>query len=109
MGGAVKRFAPNSEHVVRVECDGYSPVERRVTLTVDTSMAIDLNVEPSPSAVPQVDEPRGKRRNVSTNYHPRAAPSGVAPAANSGKPSSVSCSPPYYFVGGIKTFKPECI
>ena len=109
MGGAVKRFAPNTEHLVRVESDGYSPSERRVTLTVDTSLAIELNAEPTPSAT-HAEEAHAKHRNGGSSYRPLgvvSTNSTTPPAAKSGK--SASCSPPYYFVGGIKTFKPECI
>ena len=110
IGGASERFARNTEHVVRVECDGYSPVERRVILTADSAMSIELNAEPAPSASsPLAEAPPGKRHRTSpTHRAPGAVPSN-APGVKSAAPGAPNCSPPYYFVGGIKTFKPECI
>ena len=109
-GSAIKRFAPNTEHVVRVTCDGYTSIERRVTLTADTSMAIVLNLLASSSiGHPGAEPAREPRAKVSANYRPLATVSKHAPVMKSSTPGSENCSPPYYFVGGIKKFKPECI
>jgi serine/threonine-protein kinase len=109
-GDAITRFAPNTEHVIRVVCDGYSSVERRVTLSADTSMAIVLNDLTTPSANPAVAERAPeKRAKPSGTYHPLAAAPKNAPSVKAVPAASEHCSPPYYFVGGIKKFKPECI
>jgi len=109
-GDLIKRFAPNTTHVVRVAYDGYSPVERHVTLTADTSMSIVLNALPSSSkGHSETDEPRPKQNKGSTNYRPHGVVSTNVPGVKSAPTGSANCSPPYYFVGGIKTFKPECI
>lgn len=109
-GNAIKRFAPNTEHTIRVSCDGYSSVERRVTLNADTSMAIVLNELPSPSAnLPVAEETTEKRPKASANHHPPPALPKTVQAVKTAAPAGENCSPPYYFVGGIKKFKPECI
>jgi serine/threonine protein kinase len=112
IGGALTRVTPNSAHMVRAESDGYSPAERRVTLLSDTSMTIELNALPAPASseavvhAPEQDHKSstsaGRTQRVRT-----ALPS--APVAKVSSASARDCTPPYYFVGGIKTFKPECI
>lgn len=106
-GNAIKRFAPNTEHVIRVACDGYSPIERRVTLDADTTMAIVLNALTSPSVNhPEAPE---KRPRASANFRPLPAAPKNAPIIKSAPAAGENCSPPYFFAGGIKKFKPECI
>ena len=113
VGGTLTRVAPNSEHVVRAELEGYSPAERRVTVASDTAMTIELTALPAPSSseASPVHAPGPLRKSWTTagrSPQPRAGlPS--ASAAKVGATNGPDCSPPYYFVGGIKTFKPECI
>jgi hypothetical protein len=107
IGGEVLRAAPNSEHVVRAELEGYSPTERRVTLLSDTSMTIELTALPASSSEVSPGHAPDRLRKSS-------ASAGSSPRVNAGAPvktgvGGADCSPPYYFVGGIKTFKPECI
>lgn len=113
VGGAVARVAPNSEHVVRAELEGYSPAERRVTLVSDTAMTIELTALPAPSSseASPARAPDALRKSWATagRYPQPKAGSPSAPAAKVGGANGPDCSPPYYFVGGIKTFKPECI
>jgi len=112
IGSAATRASVNSDHVVRVELDGYSKAERRVTLTSDTSMTIELTPLPSASAAgaepsTPVETTELSRRSARPARTPRLKASG--PNATLAPASAANCSPPYYFVGGIKTFKPECI
>jgi eukaryotic-like serine/threonine-protein kinase len=114
IGGALTRVAANSEHVVRVESEGYSPVERRVTLANDTTMTIDLPILPAPSASavassPAPDSVRHKGSASSARNQRLKAPFPSVPPVRVAGAAAPACSPPYYFVGGIKTFKPECI
>jgi hypothetical protein len=105
-GSAVVRGPADSEHVVLAECDGYSPVERHVKLSGDSSMTIELKVQPAPvSEAPRLTSAWRQKSPTKLGKAGSGAVS-VAPSAKSGR---VNCSPPYYFVGGIKTFKPECI
>lgn len=109
-GNAIKRFAPNTEHVIRVAGDGYSSVERRVTLNADTSMAIVLDDLTNASANhPVAEQAPEKRPRANTNFRPLATAPKNAPSVKSAPAAGENCSPPYYFVGGIKKFKPECI
>ncbi len=112
VGSALVRLAPG-EHIVRAESDGYSSVERHVTLSGDTSITIELEGQSVPSASQATasaapEQPRKSQVNTGRNHYLKAAPV-AATAARSAEAGSASCSPPYYFVGGIKTFKPECI
>ena len=112
VGSALVRLSPG-EHVVRAESDGYSPVERHVTLSGDTSITIELEALAAPSASQASDtvppeQPRKSQVNIGRSQRLKA-PSVAATAPHAAEASGAGCSPPYYFVGGIKTFKPECI
>jgi serine/threonine protein kinase len=114
LGNALLRGELGSEHSVRAEFAGYSSIERRVTLTSDTSMTIELSLQPAPTASFPVapTEPPGKPsgKSIKTRHPfvaPPSNPEAALPVRSSNK--QAACSPPYYFVSGIKTFKPECI
>ncbi|HEY4104790.1 MAG TPA: hypothetical protein VGM44_12905, partial [Polyangiaceae bacterium] len=114
IGGALTRVSVNTEHVVHAELDGYSKVERRVTLMSDTSMTIELTPLPATSASAATSTPveaaESPRKSAKTARNPRFKASvSSLPAAPPVAATGANCSPPYYFVGGIKTFKPECI
>jgi serine/threonine-protein kinase len=115
IGGASIRGSLNTDHVVRVELDGYSRAERRVTLTSDTSMTIELTPLPAASTagaetstpVETTESSRRSSRPARTTRFKASGPN--ASKATPAPAGAANCSPPYYFVGGIKTFKPECI
>jgi len=109
-GSALVRVAPG-EHFVRAVSDGYSPAERRVTLSGDTSITIELEAAPASSGQTTAttsEQPRKSQVNSGRSQRLRAS-SVAAPVPRAAESSNAGCSPPYYFVGGIKTFKPECI
>ncbi len=113
-----------SEHVVRVERDGYEPSERSVKVNEELSLSVDLVAKAEPSAAP---EPGQKSKSSARAAQPRAvAPAAAPPAAPAVAPPAAptvappaaprvpahaekKCDPPFYFVNGNKTYKPECI
>lgn len=108
---AVSNVTVGSEHVVRVEREGYLPSERNVQ--VNDNLAMNVNLAPSeqPEAVapaPPKAEPRAQAGRV-VRRAPHAAPSAAKAAPSTGRDTSKDCDPPFYFKGGIKTYKPGCI
>ena len=124
-----------STHTIRVEQPGYVPVERSVTsLQESTVVPIRLAPLPVPAGAPvendaasvaapettQRTPPLAAEKSSVTPRFPRARPR-AAPSPTGSVPSSArapsspqptsnkNCNPPYYFKGGIKTYKPECI
>lgn len=104
---ATLEVPPKTTHTVRVELEGHQTAERRMRVDSDTLISIELvpaaavdapddpaSGELAPVAPPQRDAARSARK-------PSSAPS---PSRVEGR-----CNPPYYFSGGIKTYKPECI
>lgn len=81
--------------------------------------------DPSPDAeaqppvaeqAPPVTTPQGVKTRPARAYPRRTAapvapeaPAAPAPAPPRAPSNSKNCEPPYYFNGGIKTYKPECI
>jgi hypothetical protein len=101
---AVVKVPAGSEHSVRVEREGYEPSERSVKVSEQTSLSVDLVAKAEPSATPRESEkPRSNVRG------PRVAAPVVAPRAPAPAPAEKNCDPPFYFVNGNKTYKPECI
>ncbi len=103
---------PGSEHVVRVEREGYQPNERRVRVDENLAMNVALSaVESPPPAAPasaSKSEGRAPAGRV-TRRAPRAQPEAPKPAATPPREVVKDCSPPFYFKDGIKTYKPGCI
>jgi serine/threonine-protein kinase len=105
---AVVTVPNGSVQSIRLELEGYESSERTVVVDADTSLSIELGRETRSAKttgdVPDAKPSRSRRRDSS------AGDSVPAPLA---KPSASSaedkCTPPFYFVGGIKTYKPECI
>jgi eukaryotic-like serine/threonine-protein kinase len=83
------------------------PAEPALATETDSSTAESASA--SASAAPSAsakDRKKGALRQAGPAAAAAAAPSPPAPA----RPAADDhCSPPYYFVGGIKTYKPECL
>jgi serine/threonine-protein kinase len=94
------------EHTIRARAPGYVSETRTLTLAQDTEIEFALEksaptAEPTPahpSATAVVPPP-----NEATHHAVIPRPK-IAPSAGES-----TCNPPYYFSGGIKTFKPECL
>jgi hypothetical protein len=106
---AVVSVPHGSSHSVRLELEGYESSERTIVVEGDLSLTIELAAETAPAAAsadePDADSARSKKirgRNVRV-FTPPPVKSAAAPAGED------KCKPPYYFVEGIKTYKPECI
>jgi eukaryotic-like serine/threonine-protein kinase len=108
-------------HRVRVSAPGFLPEESDVHFDADVRMFRALSPAPAGNAtgtpIPSVVLPTAPT-------HPKAGPRAVGPApggpspprVSSASPSTVlpnpgagSCDPPYFYAGGIKRFKPECL
>jgi serine/threonine-protein kinase len=103
---AVVTVAPGSEHLLRVVASGYQSRERRIHVNEDTTVMVDLRPEvtlPEISSPPNAP-PEPRRRGNSDRL-----PETPAKAAPPRAPVEKKCNPPYYFSGGIKTYRPECI
>jgi serine/threonine protein kinase len=94
---------PSSEHVLLVQAPGYESTERHVRVENDTSVMVELQ----PRAPSADDEPGTLPRPAPK----RTASSRAKPASSASvpEPEKPSCDPPYYFLDGIKTYRPECI
>jgi serine/threonine-protein kinase len=94
-------------HVVRITAPGFEPEETRVRF--DTDVRIVTALAPlAPLALP-VPEPKPSAAPAMV-VRPRA-PS-VASASASAlavPPPETTCDPLFYYAGGIKKFKPECL
>jgi serine/threonine protein kinase len=123
-----------SEHRVRAIADGFEPVERTVDgqgdahirlrlrplggsevgkdAALEEGAALEENAaaqqEPASQkgdeAASDIEREAPLKRPKTQAARPR--PSRSAPTNDSSTPN---CDPPYYFSGGIKTYKPECI
>jgi serine/threonine-protein kinase len=86
------------------------PAEASGTVSPDASaMPLHANAAGSSSATPR--SPTASRRGVRAAASvAAAAPAPATKAAPAPAPGTDDrCSPPYYFVSGIKTYKPECL
>jgi serine/threonine protein kinase len=101
---AVVKVPAGSEHSVRVERDGYESSERSVKVSEEMSLSVDLVAKAEPSATSSARE---KAKSGTRGAQPRAVAPAVAPRAPA--PAEKNCDPPFYFVNGNKTYKPECI
>jgi serine/threonine-protein kinase len=91
----------NREHAIHVSAQGYAPEERTVQFSRDLQVDISLeklNVAAAASEAASAASPSS-----------RATPRGVARPKPSAAAAESTCTPPYYFSNGIKTFKPECL
>jgi serine/threonine protein kinase len=120
---AVLNVPSGSEHVVRVEREGYEPNERRIQ--VKDSLTMTLNLAPAEATAPPSSTSNNREdeaklgESVRSRGAARGAPRGVgrvphatAPRALASSPArepATDCDPPFYFKGGIKTYKPGCI
>jgi hypothetical protein len=99
---AVVDVPAGSEHSVRVQREGYETSERMIHVGENVELNIELSAKPTPSAPAPA---RADRRKTDARVAPQRGGAGPvkAPAAQN------NCDPPYYFVNGNKTYKPECI
>jgi serine/threonine protein kinase len=90
----------SGHHSVHAEAPGYQPHTRAVTLATPLDLKVDLQPAAAVSAaVPATGRPlltKGAPVSVSATNEPAAS-------------STRSCRPPFYFVEGIKYFRPECL
>ncbi|MGC4088777.1 MAG: PEGA domain-containing protein [Polyangiaceae bacterium] len=99
-----------SEHVVRVEREGYESSIRKLRVLDDVDMRIDLAVMQQPAEEPAGPTRSKKARQAAASTRvvaplPAAAPVKPVRAPVAGK----NCDPPYFFSNGNKTYKPECL
>jgi serine/threonine protein kinase len=115
------------DHKLRISSPGFVSLERSIRF--DGNQDLTVRLEPiakepseSQSAEPGALEIGGNKRSPAGHApigdaritRPRAAteprPQIVNPApAAPAEASKNSCDPPYYFKGGIKTYKPDCL
>lgn len=99
--------ADSAEHQLTLAAPGYV----RSTRTLKFDRAQDLNValerESAAMPAPELQVPSAtSRRQVA----PAARRGAGAPRESRPAPAAESpCDPPYFFKGGIKTYKPECL
>jgi hypothetical protein len=99
---AVVNVPTGSQHAVRVEREGYETSERTIRVSENVELNVELSAKPSastPAAAPPDKQSAGAR----------VAPQRGAAAPAKALPAQKNCDPPYYFVNGNKTYKPECI
>jgi serine/threonine protein kinase len=98
------------EHDLRAEAEGFEPETRKLRLTEDVELKLELNALAAPVAKP-APAAAGKRRP--TRVPPRtAAPLKGEPGGEPEptKPSAADCNPPYYIgADGLKHYRRECL
>jgi hypothetical protein len=104
---AVIDVPAGSEHTVRVEREGYEPSERVVSLKADITLDVELAPKAAAGDGPSSadEKPKAASQRGARRYAPSPVPVPARPAAREQK----NCEPPFYFVNGNKTYKPECI
>lgn len=99
-----------STHFLRVELEGHEINERSVRIDADTLVSVNLvriaDAGSSPAAQAEA-APRTTRGRPGIRDTPR--PGKLTETPREKPTDKSSCNPPYYFSGGIKTYKPECI
>jgi serine/threonine-protein kinase len=111
IGEATLAVAPDSDdHQLTLAAPGY--VRSTRILKFDRAQELVLILEREPTAPPSPPQVA----NATSRSRPQIAPAArrgsgspreVAPAA--APVSETPCDPPYYFKGGIKAYKPECL
>lgn len=106
-----------SQHELRIERVGYRTEERSVRVEAETTLHVSLEAQRAVDSAPDSDpaasveapapSPKPHRTVSVRRRSPVAAP--AKSAAQAAEPQPDRCSPPFYFVKGIKTYKPECI
>ena len=108
-------------HRVRVSAPGFLPEEGEVRFDADVRMfralsrvAAEAGGSAAPSAVPPPAStyPKANARAQGGRAPGRPSPgsvSSVSPSPSLANPGADSCDPPYFYTGGIKRFKPECL
>lgn len=118
-----------SQHTVRVVAEGFEPVEKTVEGRANTHLHLRLRpldgseAEQEPAVEEEAARQQTKdgdqagsdvqreapaRRPTSQAARPQPRPRPTRSTSTKDSPSP-NCDPPYYFSGGIKTYKPECI
>lgn len=107
-------------HEISVSAPGFAAVERTIRFDGDQELSIALapvakadgdaqraepNTARSESGKASSGAQRPRSRVVAPPPQEPAQPNKPAPAAA----PQANCDPPYYFKGGIKTYKPECL
>jgi eukaryotic-like serine/threonine-protein kinase len=103
---AVIDVPAGSEHTVRVEREGYEPSERVVSLKGDVTL--DIELAPHTEANEGPSKPDENPRSATPKARSRYVASPVVAPRPTARPQK-DCEPPFYFVNGNKTYKPECI
>jgi serine/threonine protein kinase len=103
---AVIDVPAGSEHTVRVEREGYEPSERVVSLKGDVTL--DIELAPNSAANDGSSNTDAKPRSAAQKALRRYVASPVVAPRPTARPQK-DCEPPFYFVNGNKTYKPECI
>jgi serine/threonine protein kinase len=105
---AVVNVPRGSAHSIRLELEGYESSERTLVVDADTQVTIEL----APEATSQAESASPADSGSARARRTRGRTPGIVPTAVA-KPVEAApgdkCKPPYYFVEGIKTYKPECI
>jgi eukaryotic-like serine/threonine-protein kinase len=98
------------EHELRAEAEGFEPQTRKLRLTRDVELKLELNALAPPPAAKPAPAPAGKRR--ATRAPRRAPPPKPEPGGEPEptKPNAAECDPPY-FIGadGLKHYRRECL
>ncbi|HET9930969.1 MAG TPA: serine/threonine-protein kinase [Polyangiaceae bacterium] len=107
-------------HELSVTAPGFAPVARTVRFDGDQEISIAL----APVAKTDNESPRLEPSAARVESGSRPSPGGARVKARAvtpqqeqpeltkpspATPTQANCDPPYYFKGGIKTYKPECL
>jgi len=112
-----ERAWDGESHRVRVSAPGFLPQDADVRFDADVRMFRALSPAPDQAdsarpAAPAVvsAQPRlGSRASAAPALGSPSHGAAPLPSASAQGPSPDSCDPPYFYAGGIKRFKPECL
>jgi serine/threonine-protein kinase len=101
--------AESAEHLVRATAPGYAT--KTQTVSFDRNRDVEIRLEPAASAAATAPAVAPPATPPSATVHVVAptAPRRAVPPKRKGTSEENPCTPPYYFVNGIKTYRPECL
>jgi serine/threonine-protein kinase len=93
------------EHELRVEAEGYETQTRKLRLTEDLDLKLELKELPEPSKPAPVS-----RRRPPPRTPPRPSPPPIRESHPVEPPKPADCNPPYYIgADGLKHYRRECL
>jgi serine/threonine-protein kinase len=96
-------------HDVRAEAPGFMPETRSIHLADGSEVHLDLRPLPPVSVAPVIPAVEPAAAAPSSSTEVVRVPGPLPRADRKNDTAEPDCSLPYYFVNGVKVFRPECL